>query len=385
MKKLSRILSVLLVVLLITASATVAVSATADDVPYDGFADYGQQTFDVPASEGIKIDGVVSPGEYACTPIEVNKDSNGMTWLDWTKDGFPVEELPEILPYSIKYYVTYDRECLYIAAEIVEASLSTSCEKIDRTWAVDSLEVDIALDAYKEIPGGEYSQADMLDRVRTCYCLWDDGLGDYFPVGLCYTASSYGFYQVMDDMGDYMITRDEDKQLTTYEMSFRWEELDYESTGVPDQVFINFQLHVGDSRYLEYVQPGYESCLGGLRFAAQLTEQDMSDLDTDKSMALHIYNLTDAARLNGDVVEDTAAEETTEAPTDEVTEAPTEEITEAPTDAPATEAPTEAPTDAPATEAPTEAPKSGCGSALGMTAAALLVTAAAAVVLAKKD
>ena len=382
MKKLSRILSVLLVVLLITASATVAVSATADDVPYDGFADYGQQTFDVPASEGIKIDGVVSPGEYACTPIEVNKDSDGMTWLDWTKDGFPVEELPEILPYSIKYYVTYDRERLYIAAEIVEASLSTSCEKIDRTWAVDSLEVDIALDAYKEIPEGEYSQADMLDRVRTCYCLWDDGLGDYFPVGLCYTASSYGFYQVMDDMGDYMITRDEDKQLTTYEMSFRWEELDYESTGVPDQVFINFQLHVGDSRYLEYVQPGYESCLGGLRFAAQLTEQDMSDLDTDKSMALHIYNLTDAARLNGDVVEDTAAEETTEAPTEEITE----EITEAPTAEETTvEETTEAPTDAPATEAPTEAPKSGCGSALGMTAAALLVTAAAAVVLAKKD
>ena len=382
MKKLSRILSVLLVVLLITASATVVVSATADDVPYDGFADYGQQTFDVPASEGIKIDGVVSPGEYACTPIEVNKDSDGMTWLDWTKDGFPVEELPEILPYSIKYYVTYDRERLYIAAEIVEASLSTSCEKIDRTWAVDSLEVDIALDAYKEIPEGEYSQADMLDRVRTCYCLWDDGLGDYFPVGLCYTASSYGFYQVMDDMGDYMITRDEDKQLTTYEMSFRWEELDYESTGVPDQVFINFQLHVGDSRYLEYVQPGYESCLGGLRFAAQLTEQDMSDLDTDKSMALHIYNLTDADRLNGKVTE-----ETTEAITDGETEAPTEAPTETPTEAP-TEVPTEAPTEAPAetpTEAPTEAPKSGCGSALGMTAAALLVTAAAAVVLAKKD
>ena len=168
-------------------------------------------------------------------------------------------------------------------------------------------------------------------------------------------------------------------------MSFRWEELDYESTGVPDQVFINFQLHVGDSRYLEYVQPGYESCLGGLRFAAQLTEQDMSDLDTDKSMALHIYNLTDAARLNGDVVEDTAAEETTETPTEEITEeiteAPTEEATEEITEAPATEAPT----DAPATEAPTEAPKSGCGSALGMTAAALLVTAAAAVVLAKKD
>ena len=377
MKKLSCILSVLLTVL----TATIAVSAAADDIPYDGFADYGQQTFDIPASEGIKIDGVVSPGEYACTPIEVNKDSEGMTWLDWTKEGFPEEELPEILPYSIKYYVTYDKERLYIAAEIVEASLSTSCDQIERTWAVDSLEVDIALDAYKEIPKGEFSQADMLDRVRTCYCLWDDGLGDYFPVGLCYTASSYGFYQVMNDMGNYMITRDEDKQLTTYEMSFFWEDLDYESTGVPDQVFINFQLHVGDSRYLEYVQPGYESCLGGLRFAAQLTEQDMSDLDTDKSMALHIINLTDAPRLNGDVVEDTTAEETTEAPTEEITE----ESTEAPT---AEETTAEVTTEAPAeeaTEAPTDAPaeKTGCGASVSM--AALLVAACAAFACKARD
>lgn len=378
MKKLSCILSVLLAVL----TATIAVSAAADDIPYDGFADYGQQTFDIPASEGIKIDGVVSPGEYACTPIEVNKDSEGMTWLDWTKEGFPEEELPEILPYSIKYYVTYDKERLYIAAEIVEASLSTSCDQIERTWAVDSLEVDIALDAYKEIPKGEFSQADMLDRVRTCYCLWDDGLGDYVPVGLCYTASSYGFYQVMDDMGNYMITRDEDKQLTTYEMSFFWEDLDYESTGVPDQVFINFQLHVGDSRYLEYVQPGYESCLGGLRFAAQLTEQDMSDLDTDKSMALHIINLTDADRLNGKVTEETTAEategETTaEEITEEITEAPTAEETtaEVTTEAPAEEA-TEAPTDAPAE-------KTGCGASVSM--AALLVAACAAFACKARD
>ena len=371
----------LLTAALLLVSLPVSASAAADDVPYDAFADYGQLTFDVPASEGIKIDGVVSPGEYACTPIEVNKDSEGMTWLDWTKEGFPEEELPEILPYSIKYYVTYDRDRLYIAAEIVEASLSTSCDQIERTWAVDSLEVDIALDAYKEIPEGEYSQADMLDRVRTCYCLWDDGLGDYFPVGLCYTASSYGFYQVMNDMGDYMITRDEDKQLTTYEMSFLWEDLDYESTGVPDQVFINFQLHVGDSRYLEYVQPGYESCLGGLRFAAQLTEQDMSDLDTDKSMALHIYNLTDADRLNGKVTEDTAAEETTEAPTEEITE----EITEAPT---AEETTAEVTTAAPAeetTEAPTDVPaeKTGCGASVSV--AALFVAACAAFVCKARD
>ena len=73
-----RILAVLTAAVLLV-SIPVSVSASADDIPYNGFADYGQQTFDVPASEGIKIDGVVSPGEYACTPIEVNKGSEGMT------------------------------------------------------------------------------------------------------------------------------------------------------------------------------------------------------------------------------------------------------------------------------------------------------------------
>ncbi len=71
----------------------------------------------------------------------------------------------------------------------------------------------------------------------------------------------------------------------------------------------------------------------------------------------------------------TEAPTETEAPTDEVTEAPTDEVTEAPTEAPATEAPA---------EDPTEPAKSGCGSALGFAAVALL-TAAAAFVAAKRE
>ena len=71
----------------------------------------------------------------------------------------------------------------------------------------------------------------------------------------------------------------------------------------------------------------------------------------------------------------TEAPTETEALTDEVTEAPTDEVTEAPTEAPATEAPT---------EAPTQPAKSGCGSALGFAAVALL-TAAAAFVAAKRE
>ena len=382
MKKIARILSVLVAAVMLMTALSVTVSAS-EDTPYDAFADYGQQTHNVPPSEGIQIDGIVSEGEYACEPIEVNKDSEGMNWLDWTKDGFPQEELPEILPYSIKYYVTYDETGLYVAAEIVEASLFTRCNSKIDIWGLDSLEIDVAVDAYEDIENGTYTQAYMLDRIRSTYALWDDGSGVLTPVGICYTGSSYGVYKTHEDMldGTYMVTRDEEKQLTTYETFFSWEDL-YMEKNVPDQVFMNFQLHLGDARYLDYVADGYIGCLGGLRYACQLSDQDMADIGTDKSMALHIFNLVDDADTDET---EAPSEEVTEAPTDEVTEAPTEEITEAPTDAPATEAPTEAPTDAPATEAPTEAPKSGCGSALGMTAAALLVTAAAAVVLAKKD
>ena len=134
MKKNARVLSVLVAAVMLLTALSVTVSAS-EDTPYDAFADYGQQTHNVPPSEGIKIDGIVSEGEYACEPIEVNKDSEGMNWMDWSKEGFPEEEIPEILPYSIKYYVTYDETGLYVAAEIVEASLFTRCNSKIITFA----------------------------------------------------------------------------------------------------------------------------------------------------------------------------------------------------------------------------------------------------------
>jgi len=382
MKKLIRTLSVLVAAIMLLAALPVTVSAS-EDTPYDAFADYGQQTHNVPPSEGIQIDGIVSEGEYACEPIEVNKDSEGMNWMDWSKEGFPEEEIPEILPYSIKYYVTYDETGLYVAAEIVEASLFTRCDSKIDIWGLDSLEIDVAVDAYGDIENGTFTQAYMLDRIRSTYALWDDGSGVLTPVGICYTASSYGIYKASDDMldGTYMITRDEEKQLTTYETFFSWEDL-YMEKNIPDQVFMNFQLHLGDARYLDYVADGYVGCLGGLRYACQLSDQDRADIGTDKSMALHIFNLVDDADSDE-----------TEAPTEEVTEAPTEEVTEEITEVPTeeiTEAPAQADTQAPETEAPTAAPetepeKNGCGSSIGMTAAVTAFAAAAAVALKKKD
>ena len=383
MRRLTRILSILMTAMMLVAGLSLTAHASAEDIPYNAFADYGQQTFDIPASTGIKIDGVVSEGEYACAPIEVNEKSEGMTWLDWTKEGFPEEEIPEILPYSIKYYVTYDAEALYVAAEIVEASLYTSCSQVKDIWGLDSLEIDISVDACGDIPAGTYSQSSMLDRIRVTYALWDDGSGALTPVGICYTPSSYGTYQVNDEMDGegYMITRNEDKQLTTYEMKFYWEDL-YMDNKVPGNVFMNFQLHLGDGRYLEYVQDGYIGCLGGLRYAGRLTSEEAAELGTDKTMAPHIFNLTDAAKLNGDAPADTTAAETnaaTEAPTEEPgdeTAAPAPDVTDTGSGA-ATEVGTSAQTQAPA--------EKGCGAVVSMSAVAVLAAAAAAVALKKKD
>ncbi len=82
----------------------------------------------------------------------------------------------------------------------------------------------------------------------------------------------------------------------------------------------------------------------------------------------------------------------TEPPTEEKTE-PAEEPTEAPTDAPDTDPVTEAPTgeadtsadSSATTDATTDAADEGCASVIGMSAVAVLVAAAAAVVLKKKD
>lgn len=91
------------------------------------------------------------------------------------------------------------------------------------------------------------------------------------------------------------------------------------------------------------------------------------------------------------VVENPNTEAPTEAPTEPPTEAPTEPPTEAPTEAPTapvTEEPTEEPTEAPTAskpEAPTEpAEKKGCGATV-MTLSAVILIAASAVALKKKE
>lgn len=53
MKKIARILSVLVAAVMLMTALSVTVSAS-DDTPYDAFADYGQQTHNVPPPRASK-------------------------------------------------------------------------------------------------------------------------------------------------------------------------------------------------------------------------------------------------------------------------------------------------------------------------------------------
>ena len=108
---------------------------------------------------------------------------------------------------------------------------------------------------------------------------------------------------------------------------------------------------------------------------------ELAFLKDEKSLTVTVKGMT--ATYTVKVVEDPNTEPPTEPETEPVTEpeteAPTDEVTEAPT-APVTEEPTDAPTEA--ETAPTE--KKGCGANL-MTLSAVMLIAASAVALKKKE
>lgn len=384
MKNIIRLAAVVFSVVLMLSAVVLPASA---QVPYDSLSQYGQLTLEANASTKVEIDGVVTPGEYTSEGIKLTHESVGMQLLNWTATN-PIsqEDLLEVLPESVTYYISYDKEGLYLAAEVVEANFYNTCGTRNDMWTVDCLEFDVAVDAYGSIAEGTFTREDACDRIRMTMGLMDYGTGELVPEAVIYTQPSYcdtSTYPVYGSVDGHAITRNDETQTTTYECYMKWENL-YMETIVPEQIFINFQLHLADGRYLGNVEPGYGGCVGALRFSGVLTEEQQAELGATGGMCPHIVNLVDAKELNSETVgeETTAAdEEATEAPTEADTSATTEATTSATTEAD-TDASTEAGTSA-TTEAGTDAAKDGCGASVAM-GAVLFMTAAAAVVLGKK-
>jgi hypothetical protein len=362
---------------------------------YDRFEDVGQQTHNIrPTTTPITLDGKISDGEWNADVIEITVGDPGVNWMNWSVN-FPDDEISEIIPYHIRYYVTYNQEGLYVGAEITEPSHYCPDGSYENLWTHDCLEVDVSTDANNAIAEGDYSESDMLDRVRTAFALVEDGESDPYSVGYCYTASSYGLYQASSyplDEDTYCMGREE--QVTTYEIFFPWLDL-YCEEEPPAEVYINLQLHIADDRYSEYCADGYNNCLGGIRYAVMLTDEEKADYDATATMIMHIFKLTGYE-------EETGADETNPAEAGDVTAEAV--VTDSPVTSSAPAADTDPVTNAPAaagenpqTEAesgdgeeettvqPAAESTTGCASVVGMTAVATLVAAAGLVIRKKKD
>ena len=353
---------VLFTVILIALSLTI--TAVAAHFKYDGFSEYGQITHNVYIDpDGAVLDGVISEGEYACEPIKLTPTSNGVYFSDWTDTGLPEDFLKEVLPESMTYYVTYTEKGLYLAAEIVDKHHYGDCgDEIAALWGVDSLAIDISIDAYGDIGNGSYSQANMLDRTRINYGLIEDSSGMLTNASYCYPVSSYGMFSDLESVSydTYEIRRDESKDTTTYEIFVSWFDLWLEEFA-PERVFLNFQIDIADERYTYLAAEGYIACLGGLRYSCKLPDEVMAENGYTNASIYHVFELcgvnpddeiktestapdqteeTEEADTTEEVIgtEETTEDggsknpspsDTTEATSDDTTEAKTEEKTEA--------------------------------------------------------
>lgn len=340
---------VIFTVILISISITITAAASGR-FQYDGFSEYGQITHDVYIdSDGADIDGVISEGEYACEPIKLTASSAGVYFADWTDAGLPDDVLYEVLPESVTYYVTYNETGLFIAAEIVDKNHYGNCgEEIQNLWGVDSLAIDISIDAYGDISSGRYTQKHMLDRTRINYGLIEDSSGMLTNASYCYPVSSYGMFSNLESvhLDTYEISRNEATSTTVYEIFVSWFDLWLEEIA-PERVFLNFQIGIAHEEYTRLAADGYIACLGGLRYSCKLSDEAMAENGCTSSSIYHVFELRG---VNPDG--EPTTESTTPAVTEEITEVtevtevtPTEAISEEITTEIKTEEKTEEKTD----------------------------------------
>ena len=369
-----RTLAFLLASMLLMITMSLTVPAEDENNRYDRFADIGQLTHTVRATTTpITLDGKISNGEWNADPIEVKIGDPGVAWMDWTTNGFPQDELTEIIPFHIRYYVTYNASGLYVGAEVTEPSHYCPDDSMANLWTYDCLEVDVSLDAYGDRAKGLFTESEMLDRSRCTYSLVDNGEDDPYGLGYCYTASSYGALAITNQPlyeDTYGIAREE--QTTTYEIFYAWDDL-YDEAKPIDEVYINFQLHIADTRYGEYCKVEYGNCLGGIRYAVVPDDDMKAAYNTEAQMIMHIFKLENIEKA-GETETDSASEPASASETESATVAPTESAT-APVTAVLTDTAAAADT-ASGTDASVS--DKGCSSGLGTGGLGLLVIVAAA-------
>ena len=273
-------------------------------------------------------DGAVSSGEYGEPIRTLVYDPDDPSQYCAMSSALTDDDLKTVLPEKAVYYMGYDADYLYIAAEVTDRNFYNPHEGGTDVWDGDYLELDISFNL-----GGSVDE--MLDRNRIAYGL--SGAGN--PFGYVATVPSYASYTVNAELSRYVIMRDDDTGVTTYEAALSWKEMSGQET-TPEKAYFQFQLGVAHSDYAELSD--YDAYLGCWRFAFRIPAGVAGD---SARLGLHILEID-----TGVFPAETEAPET-DAP---VTDKPETEPPIA--DDPVTETPeTAAVTAAPETSAVTEA------------------------------
>ncbi len=396
------ILRMLVAVLLLSLIGAILALPAAAKCQYNVFADYDQLTFDMAGTTAAPVmDGVVSEGEYGTAMITVRPGDKGTFLSNWSVESNPLsdEAFAALMPEKVTFYLTYDENYLYLAAEVVEDKLYSTCAKPEELWGTENMEFDIGVNPwgnYEEYADEGWTRTQAMERVTVCvgYTDFQNGNGPT-PAALIGGTCSYTDYNAWESVEGVGASRNEETKLTTYECMMAWERI-YGDTAVPEVISLRYQLYIADGDYLYHVAPGYVNTLGTFRFYGTLTAEEMAATGADGASFPHIATLKDAKAMNDgtfraeetepetvpetlpETKPETLPETETMVESETVSESYTETVSE-------TEGNTVADT-VPVTQPETEAPADGgCGSVIGFCPAAVLFAVSAAFVLKKRS
>ncbi len=245
---------------------TAAFTATAVHAltPYQ-MEKYGQKTYYAYEAGEIKpvVDGIVTEAEYGAPIAVYNYGDEGCYW---SGEDYDEATLKQLIPKDVSLYVTYDNEYFYLGVTCRDDSHYTPNPGTD-VWDGDYLEFDILL----------FQDSFDMNANKIRYALGTTNDGDttgYFAAIPEYCEPLYSVNEEIDDPSYNQVSVKDG--LTTYEARISWKEL-LGMDGDAGQAM--FYMQLGCSSEALYEQSEYAAYLGVFRCAAQLTDEQIAEIE----------------------------------------------------------------------------------------------------------
>ena len=213
------------------------------------------------------MDGIIDTDEYGEPIAVVNYGDIGVYW-----NGYDLgdETMKEIMPKDMTIYAVYDDTYLYVGVTLYDENHWTPGEGLD-VWDGDYIEVDISTNVY-----GSFD--DMRDRSRFAIGMSNAGnVCIYSAMKQSNVNASYSSDPYRLDTNAHIldssygnVTRDEDTNITTYELRLPWKDISHSGKPVSEAFFM-VQAGVGHEDFVD--ESEYVSYLGTLRWAAYVPEE----------------------------------------------------------------------------------------------------------------